>query len=368
VPVIGTTSSGDPSVTTTIKKGMKALEAKSFAQEIAFGPFSFHATLALRDTGLLAALDDAGADGVDLDALVQATGVPRYGIEVLLDFGSNLDLVERRENRYSLGKVGHFVLHDEMTRVNMDFTRDVCYSALPELTTSILESRPAGLNALGPWSTIYQGLTVLPETARESWFRFDHYYSDRAFGALLPIVFRHGVRRLLDVGGNTGRWALRCLAHDPDVRVTLMDLPAQLEVARQNIEVAGFGDRADYHSADLLDDGTVFPEGADVIWMSQFLDCFSEQQIVGILSRAARAMSEESRLIVVELFPDRQPFPAARFSLDATSLYFTCIANGNSRMYRYDRFLRLVEEAGLRVVEEKDLPATGHTVLCCVRN
>jgi hypothetical protein len=206
---------------------MKALEAKSFAQEIAFGPFSFHATLALRDTGLLAALDDAGADGVDLDALVQATGVPRYGIEVLLDFGSNLDLVERRENRYSLGKVGHFVLHDEMTRVNMDFTRDVCYSALPELTTSILESRPAGLNALGPWSTIYQGLTVLPETARESWFRFDHYYSDRAFGALLPIVFRHGVRRLLDVGGNTGRWALRCLAHDPDVRVTLMDLPGQ---------------------------------------------------------------------------------------------------------------------------------------------
>jgi ubiquinone/menaquinone biosynthesis C-methylase UbiE len=347
------------------KNGMKAIEAKSFAQEIAFGPFSFHAALVMRDTGLLEGISESGTEGLDVPALVRRTGLSEYGIGVLLDFGCNLGLIEREGDRYTLGKVGYFLLHDEMTRVNMDFTRDVCYQALPYLGDSIRERKPAGLQALGPWSTIYEGLTKLPEPARTSWFKFDHFYSDRAFDNLLPIVFQRSVRRLLDVGGNTGRWASKCLAHDPRVRVVLMDLPGQLAVARASLDVPEYADRVEYLPADVRKPDSQFPRDVDVIWMSQFLDCFSEEEIVQILRRAAAAMSAETRLYIVELFPDRQAFQAASFSLDATSLYFTCIANGNSRMYRYRRFVDLIREAGLVINEETDVAATGHTVLEC---
>ncbi|MDQ2070009.1 methyltransferase [Natronospira bacteriovora] len=346
---------------------MRAVEAKSRAQFLAFGPFAFQAAATMLETGLLKALDDAGENGLDEETLSERSGVSSYGVSVLFDLAANLDIVEKREGVWHVGPVGHFLLHDEMTRVNMNFTRDVCYDALAHLPEAIREQKPAGLKALGDWDTVYEGLTRLPEPARRSWFEFDHFYSDRVFDQLLKIVFDQPVRHLLDVGGNTGKWALKCLNHCPDVKLTLMDLPPQLEKARENINAAGFNGRASYHAANLLDESTRFPEGPDTLWMSQFLDCFSEDEIVSILRRAGEIMNEDSRLFIVELFPDRQPFDAARFSLDATSLYFTCIANGNSRMYHYDRFMALVDKAGLRVEQEQDLPAGGHTVLTCRR-
>ncbi len=349
------------------QKGLTAVDAKSHAQELAFAPVAFYTAIALRDTGLLAAVEANGTNGADAAALGAQCGLSEYGALVLLDHGANLGLVHKEGDRFRIDHVGHFVLHDEMTRVNMDFTRDVFYQALPHLETSVRESRPVGLQTLGSWETVYEGLTHLPEPARKSWFRFDHYYSDRAFDALLPVVFERPVGTLLDVGGNTGRWALKCLAHDPDVRVAMMDLDDQLQVARANIEAAGYGDRVSYHPVDLLDPDQPFVAGADTLWMSQFLDCFSEPEIRSILERAARSMGPDAVLYIVELFPDRQAFRAARTSLDAISLYFTCVANGKSRMYHYDRFRRLVTDAGLTITRELDNVGVGHTVLCCQR-
>ena len=33
----------------------------------------------------------------------------------------------------------------------------------------------------------------------------------------------------------------------------------------------------------------------------------------------------------------------------ATSLYFTCIANGNSKMYRYEELVNAISEAGFEL-------------------
>ena len=340
------------------------MKARSVAQELAFGPVSFYAAVVMRDTGLLRAVADAGREGATPETLAECVGLSRYGVSVLLDFGVDLSLVRREEDRFVLENVGYFVLNDEMTRVNMNFTRDICYQALPFLETSIREGRPAGLHTLGPWNTVYEGLSQLEEPARSSWFEFDHYYSDQVFDHLLPMVFDRKVRTLVDIGGNTGKWALHCLRYDADVQVTLVDHPGQLDMARERIEGEGLGSRAQYWPADVLDPKVRFPAGADAYWMSQFLDCFSEAQIIGILGHAADVMTPDSALHIVEPFADRQSFDAAAFCLNATSLYFTCVANGNSRMYHYDRFAGLVDEAGLEITAEVDL-SFGHSLLTC---
>jgi len=114
----------------------------------------------------------------------------------------------------------------------------------------------------------------------------------------------------------------------------------------------------------LREDRSYYP-GADVIWMSQFLDCFSEQEILKIPGNAVAVMDRDTVLYIIELFRDRQKYEAARFSLDATSLYFTCIANGKSRMYHSADIKALVYEAGLIVEQETDDISEGHTVLRC---
>ena len=82
------------------------------------------------------------------------------------------------------------------------------------------------------------------------------------------------------------------------------------------------------------------PAGYDLIWMSQLLDCFSDAQIVAVLRKArGSACRRDGRLWILELFWDRQRFEAAAFSLQQTSLYFSCVANGNSQMYDSAVFL-----------------------------
>jgi hypothetical protein len=103
------------------------------------------------------------------------------------------------------------------------------------------------------------------------------------------------------------------------------------------------------------------------IWLSQLLDCFSEDQIVAVLGKVRAAMPANGRVWIVELFWDRQRFEAAAFSLQQTSLYFICIANGNSQMYDSAVFLSLVQRAGLAVVAQTDGVGSFHTLLECER-
>lgn len=345
-----------------------ALEAKSLAQWIAFAPFVFQATVAMRDLGLLATIEAAGEAGIDTVRLADQVGLSKYSTSVLLDFAVDIGLVEESGGTYILAKTGYFILNDEMTTVNINFTRDVCYQALGTLGESVRDGKPRGLIALGDWNNLYDGLTHLPDSASDSWFEFDHFYSDRAFEQLLPIVFSDPVREILDIGGNTGRWAERCLAYDSQVRVTIMDLPGQLEIARKNLSAEGYGDRFNTYSINVLRDNHPYYKGADVIWMSQFLDCFSEQEILQILGNTVAVMDDRTVLYITELFWNRQKFDAARFSLNAISLYFTCIANGKSRMYHSEDMKALVRRAGLVVEREIDDIGEGHTVFRCRRS
>src|SRR5690606_11287129 len=126
-----------------------------------------------------------------------------------------------------------FILRDDLTRVNINFIKDVCYLGLDCLKESIVSGKPEGLKVFGEWPTIYEGLSQLPQQARKSWLEFDHYYSDRVFDLALPIVFATKPKMLFDIGGNTGKWTLKCLDYDPEVHVTIVDLPGQIAMAKE---------------------------------------------------------------------------------------------------------------------------------------
>ncbi len=333
---------------------VRALDALTQAQHIAFAPLTFHAAKSLRDLGILAALGAAGEVGRTIAELQVSQQVSEYGLHVLLEMGLSMGLVKLTADvseRFILGKVGHALLFDEMTRVNFDFAADVCYRGAEALTEAVEQGKPAGLRVFGDWPTIYQGLAELPPQAQKSWFAFDHFYSDAAFRVALPLVFAHAPRRLLDIGGNTAKWALACHAYDDAVHVTIVDLPGQLAMAQQSIQAAGAGARIQTHALDLLDPDSPIPQGADAIWMSQFLDCFALSEVTSIARRVAAALTPEANVFVLEPLWDQQRFAGATYALHATSLYFTCMANGNSRMYRTADLVDALAAGGLQLVE-----------------
>lgn len=340
-----------------------ALEAKQEAQRIAFAPFVFQASKALRDLGVLRAVEAAGETGIVLDALQAQLSLSPYAVRVLAEAGLGIGMLTVNDGHYRLTKLGWYLQNDRMTQVNMDFVHDVNYKGFYHLQESLLTGKPAGLKELAPEAgTVYEALATLPDPARQSWFNFDHFYSDNSFQSVLPMIFSAPVARILDVGANTGKWAIACAEYAPQVEVTLCDLPGQLAQARVQLAQRGLQSRTHEYPINILDPETRLPGGHDVIWMSQFLDCFGEDEIVMILRKAAQAMTAQTRLYIMETYWDRQRFENAAFCLQQTSLYFTCIANGNSQMYHSEILHRCIERAGLTIVEETDGIGISHTV------
>lgn len=346
------------------KDSLSALEAISEAQKIAHAPMFFFVAVLLRDKGILQAIEDSGEKGINFKSIQEKIDISEYALSLLLDNGLSLKALYYQDGNYHLGKIGHFLLHDPMTQVNMDFSRDVCYRGMQHLEEALDTSKPAGLKELIDAPSIYPVLSQLPSPAKESWFAYDHHYSDTAFETVLPKIFSSSPARIYDVGGNTGKWARACVDYDKQVEVTIIDLPEQCLLAQQECASHPGAARIHTHSVNLLTDSQL-PTGADIWWMSQFLDCFSKEQIVSILRKVHTAASDEARICILELFWNCQKFEAAALSLNAASLYFTTMANGTSRFYSFEVFSECLEQAGFVIESRDDHIGYGHTLLIC---
>ena len=137
---------------------------------------------------------------------------------------------------------------------------------------------------------------------------------------------------------------------------------------QQTISHQSGAERIQGYAINLLDAHAVFPlrkVGLDAIWMSQFLDCFSMDEIVTILLRARQAMHQHTRLFIMETLWDRQKYETAAFCLTMTSLYFTALANGNSKMYHTEDMQYCLEKAGLEIERIYDHLGLGHSIIVC---
>jgi hypothetical protein len=350
------------------KDQLSARDAQRLAEFIAWGPVVFQASRLMVKFGILEMILDS-KDGMTRQEIVEATKLSDYAVKCLLEASLCIGtlLVDPETEKFTISKTGWFLLNDPATRVNIDFNHDVNYEGWFHLEEALKEGRPAGLKHFGDWPTIYEGLSQLPPQVQKSWFGFDHFYSDSSFPEALKIIFdEHHVKSLYDVGGNTGKWALQCVGYNQEVEVTILDLPQQIGMMQENVKGKEGAERINGYGINLLDEKALFPKregGLDAIWMSQFLDCFSMEEIVGILKRAKEAMTEETRIYIMETLWDRQRFEPAALCLTMTSLYFTALANGNSKMYNTEDMESCIHEAGLEIETIHDHLGQGHSII-----
>lgn len=340
-----------------------AFAARFEAQKIAFGPVVFQCVRYAWKRGMLQALGDAGDTGLSVQAMAATGQWSEYVLKVVLETCLSAGVVFLRDGHYVLDKTGYCVLTDKITQINLDFNHDVCYQGLFRLDESLDQEKPLGLQSLGNWPTLYEGMSALPEPAKTSWFAFDHHYSDTSFPAILPDVFASAPHSIMDIGANTGKFSCAALNYHATAELHLVDLPRQLAVAQETLQQAGLAARAHLHGVDLLDDGMPLPHGMDLIWMSQFLSCFSESAIASILRRAVASLNPAGQILIMDTFWDRQRYDIAAYCLINTSPYFTAMASGNSKVYQSTDYIRLAEQAGLRLLTVRDDIGYCHSLL-----
>ena len=346
-------------------ENLNGADALLEAQKIAFAPIIFQCARLLRDWGIFE-LIKPNNHGLSIETISDKLSLSNYTVKILCESGYSMGALELKNEKYILTDIGYFLLTDEMTKVNMNFNHDVNYQGLFYLDKALETGSASGLHEIfSKEETIYPILSKLPEKAKKSWFDFDHFYSDAAFVKLVEIMSKRGIKRLLEPGGNTGKWAIALTHASKETSVTILDYQGQIDVALKSANLQGVGDRVDGLAINLLDHNIDFPKGYDAVWMSQFLDCFPPSDIINILKRSKEALTDDGYVYIVEPFWDKQSHEIGAYCLINTSPYFTALANGTSKMYRVSEFESYINEAGLEIEEEINQLGFGHTLLIC---
>ncbi len=344
-------------------ENLTALEAQYEAQKIAFAPIVFQVVRTMRDLNILDVLSK-NKTGLTYDELSKECEISKYGIQVLCETALSAGVVFIKEEKVILSKIGFFINSDKMTKANMNYNHHVNYQGLFYLDEAIKNEKAEGLKVFGEWETIYPALSTLPREAKESWFTFDHFYSDSAFSYAIKKLKELKPKKILDIGGNTGKFATLFALENPNIEITIMDLPQQIKLAKQTIYEKNIQNIATYEGNILLEE-TLIPKDFDIYWMSQFLDCFKEEQIVFILKKLKKSMGKESEVCIMEPFWDKQNNETAAYCVINTSPYFTAMANGYSKMFKYTDFVKLLEEAEFEIIETIDNIGLCQTIIRC---
>lgn len=342
------------------KNTMSAVTALEKAQELVFAPMTFQAVASLLDFGILQYINNAPATK---EQIIQELNLNEYIVVTLLQIAETTEIVEMENKMYSLTKKGQAFLLDDMTIANFKFVKDVCYLGASELTNSFKDAKPRGLHKfISSSETIYPILSELPENIKKSWYEFDHLYSDNCFEQVLEIILQKHLE-IVDIGGNTGKFERVCLKHPSNCKITMLDLPQNISCIINNPELTG----CNFYPINVLAENVKYPKLSNcAILMSQFLDCFSKEQILKILTDLKEQMNDDSSIYILEPFTDNQNFKAAQLSLTHISLYFTTMANGCSKMYTQVEMVDLIESAGLTLVESyNNLGPFDYTLLEC---
>lgn len=344
---------------------MSVIEAQFEAQKIAFAPIIFQVARSMKDLKILDILFKH-RDGLSLDQLAKLSNVPRLNLQVLCESAASANIIYEEDEKFFISKIGLFIKNDEMTNVNMNFNHFINYFGLYDLDKSIMEERPVGLKHFGSWDTIYQAISSLPKEAKKAWLEFDHFYSDNSFNEAIKILENQNPKTILDIGGNTGKFAIAYKKENPNINITVLDLPQQIKMLKRNIYENSISNISTVE-ANILHDDTKIPSGFDIVWMSQFLDCFSHEQIVSILKKVKKSMQKDTQVMIMEPFWDRQDNKTAAFCVINTSPYFTALANGNSKMFKFSDLEDCIKEAGLKIVQIQDDIGKCQTILRCVK-
>lgn len=171
---------------------------------------------------------------------------------------------------------------------------------------------------------------------------------------LVRQVDLEGRRRLLDMGGGPGTYAIWFCRQYPELTAVVFDLPTTRPFAEKVIEEAGMSGRIGFEAGSYLDQD--LPGGFDVVWMSHILHGEGFADCGDMIQRAWNALEPGGMVVIHEfIMNDDRSGPAfpALFSLNML------VATGDGRAYTKKEISQMLEKSGFKDIRR--LPWEGPT-------
>jgi ubiquinone/menaquinone biosynthesis C-methylase UbiE len=215
-----------------------------------------------------------------------------------------------------------------------------------EMVDRLRSNRPAGQEEDGPGAAFIFREGIESAMEREATARsLTLALAGRARNVAPVLAERYPLadaRRLLDVGGGTGIYAIAWLRRHPGLTALVWDRPEVLKVAREMGEAFGVTDRLELVAGDMFAD-PLPAEGADVMLLSNVLHDWDVPACRELVSRCASALPSGGRLLIHDVFLNDALDGPLAVALYSASLFRLT----EGRAYSAREYRTWLNEAGL---------------------
>jgi ubiquinone/menaquinone biosynthesis C-methylase UbiE len=162
---------------------------------------------------------------------------------------------------------------------------------------------------------------------------------------------------MLDVGAGSGVWSQTFSLHDPQARITAIDWPGVLEVARHYADRIGLGDRfqilpGNYHLVELETAGYDMAIAANVAHLE------TREGILRLFHRLHTALKPGGHVLVVDVFHD-QPDGELNASLYELGL---ALRTEHGQVFDHESLSAWLREAGFSAPWYRPIPVMPFTM------
>ena len=247
----------------------------------------------------------------------------------LLDGCVALGLLTKRDGQYANEPVASTYLCRASERTLTGYilySNDVLFRLWTYLETAIREGGPRWKQAFGADGSIFDHFFKTEDDMR-MFLKGMHGLGLLSSPAVVAAFDLSRFHRVLDLGGATGHLAIAATLHYPALRAVVFDLPAVLEVTREELlRWPGVSSRIELCSGDFFRDD--IPE-ADLIALGRILHDWSDTKIHDLLGRIFRALAPGGSVLIAEkLLNDDKTGPA---SANMQSLNMLVCTEGRER-------------------------------------
>ena len=195
-------------------------------------------------------------------------------------------------------------------------------------------------------------LAERPEAAR----LFDEAMQSLTQGVNGPLTTNYPFEKfgwIVDVGGGNGSLLLPVVEHHPAMRLTIFDLPHVADAVRGRIAAAGLANRCEAVGGDAF---VAVPGGADAYVLKGVIHDWEDKEAIAILRTCRAAMSEGSKLLLIERILPEQIDPDDAFTRAKFIHDINMMVNPGGRERTEAEFHNLLAQADLRVTRVISMP------------
>ena len=258
------------------------------------------------DFGLIDRLLGEGA--WEQGRLMEACGLNPIGFRLLIDLLEANGVVENQDGPISLSSAFRAALEFRDLLESRIAFADLVWPDIHGLFPELLNN-PSDFMARSRTFDLFRYdrcVTLTPQNlaATRIWTTFTTCLTRYEADVALTEVDFAPVRDFVDMGGNTGEFALRVCRRHPHIRATVVDLPVVCAIGREHVAAhsrPGEGDRISFFPADMRT--MALPPPADLVSFKSILHDWPDGEAVKLITRAATIVRPGGQILIFERAP-----------------------------------------------------------------